>query len=154
MGKHFPSSSASVYLYTSCLLSKSTVGCMYIQPDPGLYMYNCISRTVHVYPGLYMYISRTVHVYIQDCTKCTCIYPGRCVTEDFGHLSCVDDVLFEVASSCSGRHACEVRVDDKVFRRAKPCHKDLKNHLWVSYHCTNGQCFIDFLTSLSYKLFC
>jgi len=63
---------------------------------------------------------------------------GRCVTSNFGYLSCQRDVLPELQSACSARHACQLRVDDTAFRRVQPCHRDLKSYLTVTYRCAPG----------------
>lgn len=84
------------------------------------------------------------------------------MTSDFGYLSCQRDVMLEVQSACSGRHSCKIRVDDTVFSRVRPCHRDLKSYLTVSYTCTAvvspssgcssaaaGQAFVDVGSSSS-----
>jgi len=63
---------------------------------------------------------------------------GRCVTSNFGYLSCQRDVMLEVQSACSGRHSCKIRVDDTAFSRVHPCHRDLKSYLTATYTCTAG----------------
>ena len=63
---------------------------------------------------------------------------GRCVTSDFGYLHCVQDVMLELQSACSARRTCSIRVDDTAFTRVKPCHRDLKSYLIVTYRCTTG----------------
>ena len=64
---------------------------------------------------------------------------GRCVSEDFGYLGCVNDVIAQMDARCSGRQACDVRVEDESFRLTKPCHKDLKSYLEVDYDCIKGK---------------
>jgi hypothetical protein len=62
---------------------------------------------------------------------------GRCVTETSpGYpIGCTLDVQPEMDSFCSGRRQCSVRIDSVSFTRTGPCHRDLKDHLWISYRC-------------------
>lgn len=67
------------------------------------------------------------------------LHLSRCVTQDFGYMGCVNDVMNEMDVACSGRRTCEVRIDESSFPSATPCHKDLKSYLEVSYRCIAGE---------------
>jgi len=64
---------------------------------------------------------------------------GRCVEVDvMGHLGCHTDVLSLVDRRCSGRRRCEIRVPDAELESTRPCLRELKTYLHVSYRCVSG----------------
>ena len=66
---------------------------------------------------------------------------GRCVEYDLGYIDCYTDVLIQMDRRCSGRRSCEVRVPDAEFENTRPCLKELKTYLEVSYICVHGQSY-------------
>src|SRR6218665_84918 len=72
---------------------------------------------------------------------------GRCVEYDLGYIDCYSDVLQRLDRRCSGQRKCEVRIPDAEFESTRPCLKELKTYLEVSYTCVKG-------TSSSIVLFC
>lgn len=75
---------------------------------------------------------------------------GRCVTEDFGFVGhCDYSVLAQMDRMCSGKHSCELKVEDPTFPSASPCHTDLKSFLYASYSCVPGKLHSRCNTSLS-----
>ena len=58
---------------------------------------------------------------------------------DFGFIGCSEDVLPLADFRCSGRHACEIRIPDADFDKAKPCLGDLTRYLEADYECINGK---------------
>ncbi len=73
---------------------------------------------------------------------------GRCVSEDFGYLGCVHDVMVDLDGACSGRRQCDIRIDETTFLVVQPCHKDLKSYLEATYECLKGNTYQD-LRSIS-----
>ena len=63
---------------------------------------------------------------------------GRCLSQNFGYVGCTNDVMSVMSAACSGRRRCEVIIDEAVFHIERPCHKDLKSYLEVSYDCVPG----------------
>ena len=63
---------------------------------------------------------------------------SRCVARDYGSLGCKSDVISAVDALCSGQQTCEFEVDDDNFVSYKPCPKDFKSHLRISYVCVKG----------------
>ena len=73
---------------------------------------------------------------------------GRCVTEDFGHLGCTNNVIEDLDSACSGRRKCDIRVDETTFPRVKLCHNDLKSYLEASYQCLKSKLLNNYIPSV------
>ena len=70
---------------------------------------------------------------------------GKCVTKDLGYVGCSTDVLAETDRFCSGRRACEFRVnyhlrDSVKGQKRLPCLDGaLASYLEASYHCIGGK---------------
>ena len=60
---------------------------------------------------------------------------GRCVEIDMGFLGCFNDVLDIIDKRCSGRRQCEMRIPHTELENTRPCLKELKNYLDVTYSC-------------------
>src|SRR6218665_1969971 len=63
---------------------------------------------------------------------------GKCVEIDMGHIGCYTDVLATADRRCSGRMSCEIRVPDAELENTRPCLKELKTYLEVSFRCLTG----------------
>ena len=63
---------------------------------------------------------------------------GRCVETDMGHVGCQADVIQVADRRCSGRTSCEVRVPDAELEKARPCLRELKTYLEITYRCLTG----------------
>ena len=65
-------------------------------------------------------------------------YKCRCVRDlSFGNF-CKGNVTDVLEAHCSGRHECELIVDDRQFSSVTPCHPELKSYLDVTYRCLTG----------------
>ena len=64
---------------------------------------------------------------------------GRCVKTDFGFVGCYADVADIVATRCSGRRRCSLRVPDPLFEKTTGCNAEFKSYLEVSYTCAPGR---------------
>ena len=63
---------------------------------------------------------------------------GKCVEFDTGHLGCQADVRGTVDGRCSGKHSCELSVNDEALRNTAPCRRGVAVYLRVSYVCVKG----------------
>ena len=63
---------------------------------------------------------------------------GRCVEINLGHVGCSADVIATADRRCSGRRSCEIRVPDAELESTRPCLKELKTYLEISYRCVPG----------------
>lgn len=64
---------------------------------------------------------------------------GRCVETDMGHVGCQADVLRTADRRCSGRTSCEIRVPDAELEKSRPCLRELKTYLEITYSCLTVQ---------------
>jgi len=64
-------------------------------------------------------------------------YMGH-VTLDMGHVGCYADVLSTADRRCSGRTSCEIRVPDAELEKSRPCLRELKTYLEITYRCLTG----------------
>jgi len=64
---------------------------------------------------------------------------GRCVETDMGHVGCQSDVLQTADRRCSGRTSCEIRVPDAELEKTRPCLRELKTYLEITYRCLIGR---------------
>ena len=63
---------------------------------------------------------------------------GRCVETDMGYVGCQADVLQTADRRCSGRISCQVRVPDAELEKTRPCLRELKTYLEITYRCLTG----------------
>ena len=63
---------------------------------------------------------------------------GRCVTKNYGHIGCAQNVLPQLDVLCSGRHSCTFSVSDAALVRTKPCPQDFASYLEANYECIKG----------------
>ncbi len=63
----------------------------------------------------------------------------RCLSTELGHVGCSADVIGWADSQCSGRRSCQLRLPDRYLDDVpRPCSKDLRAYLFVSYICLPG----------------
>ena len=78
---------------------------------------------------------------------------GRCVETGLGQVGCYKDVLLMADKRCSGRKNCEINVPNAEFEATRPCLRELKSYLEVSYRCVQGKIVErDILTLLQFQL--
>ncbi|ESN95405.1 hypothetical protein HELRODRAFT_179479 [Helobdella robusta] len=56
-----------------------------------------------------------------------------------GYINCYSDVTTLMDARCSALPECHVRVPDAEFEATRPCLKELKTYLEVSYACVPGK---------------
>ncbi|ESO05828.1 hypothetical protein HELRODRAFT_159904 [Helobdella robusta] len=59
----------------------------------------------------------------------------RCLEDAFGYVGCYTDVLTLADKHCSGKNGCTIHVPNAEFESTRPCLKDLKSFLRISYDC-------------------
>ncbi len=64
---------------------------------------------------------------------------GRCVKTNLGFVGCSTDVLHITDQWCSGRRICRIPITDPRLQNTKPCPKELKSYLEISYQCVKGE---------------
>ena len=63
---------------------------------------------------------------------------GRCISQEYGHIGCSNDVTTYLDGLCSGRHQCSSNVR-LLMDIAQPCPKDFTSYLEASYTCKKGE---------------
>ena len=64
---------------------------------------------------------------------------NRCVTQDYGHIPCFQNVVGHLHTMCSGRPSCTVEIPDRNLDQIKNCPNDFKTYLQVDYRCIPGR---------------
>lgn len=62
---------------------------------------------------------------------------NRCVTKDYGHVGCGDDVTNHFERTCSARQSCDMSVISLQGLMAS-CPREFKAYVEVSYYCIAG----------------
>lgn len=63
---------------------------------------------------------------------------GRCVETPMGYIGCYRDVLLLADRRCSGKRLCEIHIPNAEFESTRPCLRELKSYLEISYICIPG----------------
>ena len=62
---------------------------------------------------------------------------NRCVTKDYGHVGCGDDVTIHFERTCSARQSCDMSVIS-LQEVMVSCPREFKAYVEVSYYCIAG----------------
>ena len=73
---------------------------------------------------------------------------GRCMKNSYVNIEnihCSNDVIAVLDATCSGQHACSLRIPDEnmhaVYKDNPNCPQELAAYLEVTYRCIDGECF-------------